>query len=263
MFRLIFIGTAEDMPTDGLAVLKVLREIVENGTLGGFELDSLAPVCQVAVETGECVQSSSASLLSATVSSSILDRSSSLELTSYIQMSSSLALESSPLSSFFESSTGLLEQPSSAVLAESISSALALESQSQSSQPFVLESSAVPLVSSSGLSSDIGPASSSFESSAMIMPSLVSSDVFEMSSSALLAAPLQVESAMRITSVEYTEELANKSSDAFKALQSSFCGNVRCCIVPDHVFYLSFCVDRANIQNLLKYIQLHKVYLKV
>ena len=174
------------MPKDAADVLQKLREIVQNGTLGDYQLDKSAAVCLVEIFTGQCLMVSSEMLTLAT-SVSLLTESQDM-------------ITQSPIS------------------------------------PSAFESSQLALTSSLSMIADVSITPSS-DISDTILPSLVSSEDFQ-SSSTLVTAPLTIQTAMKITSVSFNENLANKTSQEFQDFQTDFCGNVSIALLPKHYIYL-------------------------
>ncbi len=199
IYRLNFTN-ANKMPRDAEEVLNKLRALVQNGTLGPFELDQNAPVCLVDIGTGQCQDVSSA-MMSSSMSSSAI----AFESSSDFMMSS------------FDSSVSL--QPS--------------------------DSSQVGLISSSSMIPDVSLSPSAEMSSDLIAPSSVVSSEDFLSSSALITAPLVVESSMRITNVDYTENMANKTSSDFLNFQEAFCSNVSCLFLSNQ----SRCINHINLHS--------------
>ena len=162
------------MPKDAADVLQKLREIVQNGTLGDYQLDKSADVCLVDIFTGQCLM----------VSSEMLTLATSVSL-------------------FTESQDMITQSPIS---------------------PSAFESSQLALTSSLSMIADVSITPSS-DISDTILPSLVSSEDFQ-SSSALVAAPLTVETSMKITNIDFNENLQNRTSQEFQDFQKAFCSNV-------------------------------------
>ena len=198
IYKLTFTN-ANKMPRDADEVLNKLRALVQNGTLGPYELDQNAPVCLVNIITGQCQVVSSA-MMSSSISSAI-----GFESSSDFMMSS------------FDSSVSL--QPS--------------------------DSSQVGLISSSSMIPDVSLSPSAEMSSDLIAPSSVVSSEDFLSSSALITAPLVVESSMRITNVDYNENMANKTSSEFLDFQEAFCSNVSCLFLSNQ----SRCINHINLHS--------------
>ena len=198
IYKLTFTN-ANKMPRDAEEVLNKLRALVQNGTLGPYELDQNAPVCLVNIITGQCQVVSSA-MMSSSISSAI-----GFESSSDFMMSS------------FDSSVSL--QPS--------------------------DSSQVGLISSSSMIPDVSLSPSAEMSSDLIAPSSVVSSEDFLSSSALITAPLVVESSMRITNVDYNENMASNTSSEFLDFQEAFCSNVSCLFLSNQ----SRCINHINLHS--------------
>lgn len=178
------------------------------------------------------------SLVSSQIESSSLhfDSSSQMMLTSALESSTPLQQDSSSLS--FESSQQVSEDVSLPavsetpdIISQSSMYSVALDSSEDMSYQFSYSDSVQPSDTtqlSMTASFDIFPDTSIALSSGMsdmILPSLVSSEDFQ-ASSASFAAPLTVASSMKITNVEFNEQLANKTSAEFREFETNFCGNV-------------------------------------
>ena len=170
------------MPKDAADVLQKLREIVQNGTLGDYQLDKSAAVCLVDIFTGQCLM----------VSSEMLTLATSVSL-------------------FTESQDMITQSPIS---------------------PSAFESSQLALTSSLSMIADVSITPSS-DISDTILPSLVSSEDFQ-SSSALVAAPLTVETSMKITNIDFNENLQNRTSQEYQDFQKAFCSNVSAALFLFH-----------------------------
>ena len=107
VYKLTFTD-ARNMPNNAADVLKKLRDIVQNGTLGDYQLDKSADVCLVDISTGQCLPVSSEMMTFAT-SMSLFTESQDMITQSPISPN---AFESSSnlMMSIFESSVSL--QPS-------------------------------------------------------------------------------------------------------------------------------------------------------
>ena len=205
VYKLTFTD-ARNMPNNAADVLKKLRDIVQNGTLGDYQLDKSADVCLVDISTGQCLPVSSEMMTFATSMSLFTD--------------SQDMITQSPISpNAFESSSNLM---------------MSIFESSVSLQPS--DSSQMAHISSLSMIPDVSLSPSS-DMSDMIRPSLVSSEDFQ-SSSTLVTAPLTIQTAMKITSVSFNENMANKTSQEFQDFQTDFCGNVSIALLPKHYIYL-------------------------